>query len=133
MAILEQPSKANLSLATGGNLDEGALAAALAPEPEQTGQPEDPWAVFNNLPGLADVMKRRGIKPLQLGSPDAPEPTEGAVRIFSSTDQLAKRMKDHPEEFGSSFVPRPGMAVAEGISPDSALGVEEEDSILGLS
>jgi hypothetical protein len=65
--------------------------------PESVGESEDPWAIFDNLPGFADAMKRRGIKPLQM---EASEPVPG-------TPATGKQWKDyvaaHPEEFSASI------------------------------
>jgi len=38
--------------------------------PEPVGQPTDPWEAVADVPGLKAAMQRRGIKPLQLESPN---------------------------------------------------------------
>ncbi|MGA2911640.1 MAG: hypothetical protein ABSE17_03335 [Candidatus Levyibacteriota bacterium] len=58
--------------------------------PRPVGQPEDPWAVLDEVPGLATVMQERGIKPL----------AESAGTLTG--ERWKAWVKAHPGEFSAS-------------------------------
>jgi hypothetical protein len=85
-----------------------------------------PWKAPLAEPGFAGSMQR-GLDQLHTEMPDA-------VSLFSSRAGVEQRMKDHPEEFGSAYVAKPGTeglrllqeeAIAEG-EHGATLNLEEE-------